>query len=789
MRDCIVLGSGRSGTSMVAGALAKAGYFMGDRLYPARDANPLGFFEAPEINAINEELLAPRVPAAQRLAAPQRWLARLDATVDAAPEPVRRRMQALVARAPFCFKDPRFCYTLPAWRAELGDARFVVVFRDPAVTAASIVRECTVADYLAGVAMDAERALATWCAMYRQVLRQYREAPPHERARWLFLHYDQMVGRDAGGVARLARHLDAPVDAAFADERFRRSKPAAVTSDEAAQLYRELCELSGFAPAHAAVRSATAARPAPAAPEISVLICTYKRRETLVECLVSFANQTLARERYELVVVVDEAGDGSAEAVRSLATRLPLRLIHRTTNGGLASARSAAVAAARGDVILLVNDDTIAFPDLLERHLNAHARRAPAPVSVLGTFEQPQEQLGSGLMRALERCGLVFGYAGLRSDVDHDWTKFWGCNVSTPRREVLAAGSFDACFHHYGCEDTDLGIRLHQRGLPVVFEPAARAWHRHVLSLDDLVRRQGTVARAYTRLFAKHPAALARSPFASMLHASVDSLTEQRRRMEGTVEQLLPVVRQLAALDCASLDLLGGPLRTAAADAVEGLKQVLQKIDPHFWAGGFLEGLADFGVASFRELAQWRGALPSDAPPWPLASDAPVKLLAWPDWSDESELAALVALADDARLAAPPGLALRFDRACDGDLAAAIARFENVCARRPAGAPELDVVVVDEPLPSEALPRLGRAVACALLLPSSFRGERPRFFARVGSSGVRGVEDLLAFVPAASDGAPRQLVANDSGEGAGATHDASQRRAAPFSFSTSRSPA
>jgi len=791
MRDCIVLGSGRSGTSMVAGALAKAGYFMGDRLYPARDANPLGFFEAPEINAINEELLAPRVPAAQRLAAPQRWLARLDATVDAAPEPLRRRMRALVARAPFCFKDPRFCYTLPAWRGELGDACFVVVFRDPAVTAASIVRECAAADYLAGVEMDAARALATWCAMYRQVLRQYREAAPHERARWLFVHYDQMVGRDADGAARLARHLDAPVDAAFPDERLRRSKPAAVTSDEAAQLYRELCELSGFSPAHGAVRSAAAACSAPAAPEISVLICTWKRRETLVECLLSFANQTLAPERFELVVVVDEAGDGSAEAVRSLATRLPLRLIHRTTNGGLASARSAAVAAARGEWILLVNDDTIAFPDLLERHLDAHARRAPAPVSVLGTFEQPPEQLATGLMRALERSHLVFGYAGLRPGVDHDWTKFWGCNVSAPRREVIAAGSFDACFHHYGCEDTDLGIRLHQRGLPVVFEPAARAWHRHVLSLDDLLRRQGTVARAYVRLFAKHPAALARSPFASMLHASVASLTEERRRMEGTVERLLPVVRQLAELDCATLDALGGPLRSAAADAVEGLKQILQKIDPHHWAGGFLEGLADFGVASFRELAQWRGAAPADAtmhgaPPWPLASDAPFKVLLWPDWSDEGELSAIVALADDARLAAPPCLVLRFERT-DGDLAAAIARFERVCARRAAGAPELDVVVVDEPLPPEAFPRLGRAVACALLLPSSFRGERHRFFARVGSSGVRGAEDLLAFVPAAPDGAPRQVEATGSGEEVGATRVASQRRAADFS--RSRSPA
>jgi len=44
MKNCIILGSGRSGTSMVAGTLAKSGYFMGDNLYPARESNPKGFF-------------------------------------------------------------------------------------------------------------------------------------------------------------------------------------------------------------------------------------------------------------------------------------------------------------------------------------------------------------------------------------------------------------------------------------------------------------------------------------------------------------------------------------------------------------------------------------------------------------------------------------------------------------------------------------------------------------------------------------------------------------------------
>lgn len=40
MRICIILGSGRSGTSMLAGSLAAAGYFMGEHLYPGAAEKP-----------------------------------------------------------------------------------------------------------------------------------------------------------------------------------------------------------------------------------------------------------------------------------------------------------------------------------------------------------------------------------------------------------------------------------------------------------------------------------------------------------------------------------------------------------------------------------------------------------------------------------------------------------------------------------------------------------------------------------------------------------------------------
>ena len=57
MRNCLVMGFGRSGTSLMAGILLNSGYYLGDDLYPARESNPTGFFENSFINGINEQIL------------------------------------------------------------------------------------------------------------------------------------------------------------------------------------------------------------------------------------------------------------------------------------------------------------------------------------------------------------------------------------------------------------------------------------------------------------------------------------------------------------------------------------------------------------------------------------------------------------------------------------------------------------------------------------------------------------------------------------------------------------
>ena len=250
MRSCLILGAGRSGTSMVAGTLASAGYFMGDNLTPARDANPKGFFEDWEINEINEELLAPIVPPRMRVlnrdlfrsrpAHGQRWLSKVAPKAQIyCPVDIAYRIQSVAGHRPFCFKDPRFCYTLPAWRPFLDNVVFVCVFRHPAITAASILKECKDALYLKDLRISFSRAVEIWSQMYTHVLDIHRH-----KGVWLFIHYDQMLTNE--GLDKLEKFLDAPVDRSFPDSSLSRSILECPIPLATSRLYQSLCQLAGY---------------------------------------------------------------------------------------------------------------------------------------------------------------------------------------------------------------------------------------------------------------------------------------------------------------------------------------------------------------------------------------------------------------------------------------------------------------------------------------------------------------------------------------------------------------
>ena len=228
---------------MVAGTLSKAGYFMGNRLLPPNDDNPKGYFEDYEINAINEDILGPLVPKRisvfgqeyfrHRPLKWQRWVACLpvDIKIRCSPE-IAQRMQRVSFRDPYCFKDPRFCYTLPAWRPYLKGAAFVVVFREPAKTAVSILKACQHAP----IRLTFRQALKVWTQMYKHILEIH-----HYDGDWLFLHYSQLLTGE--GLNKLESFLQTLIDRSFPDALLSRSFSSEPIPRDTERVYESLCEL------------------------------------------------------------------------------------------------------------------------------------------------------------------------------------------------------------------------------------------------------------------------------------------------------------------------------------------------------------------------------------------------------------------------------------------------------------------------------------------------------------------------------------------------------------------
>jgi len=236
---------------MIGGTLSGAGYFMGDNLVEARDSNPKGFFESRQVNNLNEAILAgvvqTRPPGGELVKGDvptpkQLWLAEVPVGTQLhVSADVGRQIESLCERRPFCYKDPRFCYTLPAWRPffDPRNSVFVCVFRDPSSTVRSICREVSSARYLQNLSITPEQALSVWATMYSHVLQSHRQ-----QGRWLFVHYHQLMTEE--GLDILEGFVDAPVDRSFPESSLERNRPGATTTGFAGEVYEQLCELAGF---------------------------------------------------------------------------------------------------------------------------------------------------------------------------------------------------------------------------------------------------------------------------------------------------------------------------------------------------------------------------------------------------------------------------------------------------------------------------------------------------------------------------------------------------------------
>jgi hypothetical protein len=260
LKNCLIMGCGRSGTSMLAGMLHQAGYFMGEKFHQPRDSNPKGFFEWYRINRINEDILAAydqrgfrknwikKLLKKKFVDSPgknQRWLMALPDGVDveAIPAGMVGEMRAVLEHEPYAYKDPRFSYTLPAWNIFLKPGTvFLCIFRDPAVTVESILKECRSQEYLADLHISRHSAYRVWIAMHRNIIERLEP----RFGNFFYVHYAQIA--DGAALRPLSDFLQANLTLDFIDPFLKRTRSRSRAPREALDIYRCLCQRAGYIP-------------------------------------------------------------------------------------------------------------------------------------------------------------------------------------------------------------------------------------------------------------------------------------------------------------------------------------------------------------------------------------------------------------------------------------------------------------------------------------------------------------------------------------------------------------
>lgn len=208
-------------------------------------------------------------------------------------------------------------------------------------------------------------------------------------------------------------------------------------------------------------------------PRISVVVPTFNRIDRLRRVLGALADQTLPRDAYEVVVVSDGSTDGTDEYLHSADTPLDTVFVSQA-NAGPAAARNHGVELASAPLILFVDDDVVAAPDLIEQHLASHECDENGLV-VIGPMLTPSGFTLSPWI-SWEQSMLYKQYEAMeRGDWEPTFRQFYTGNASLKRKTFLAAGGFDT--RYLRAEDVELSYRLDEDGCRFQFNPKAVGWH------------------------------------------------------------------------------------------------------------------------------------------------------------------------------------------------------------------------------------------------------------------------------------------------------------------------
>jgi cellulose synthase/poly-beta-1,6-N-acetylglucosamine synthase-like glycosyltransferase len=226
-------------------------------------------------------------------------------------------------------------------------------------------------------------------------------------------------------------------------------------------------------------------------PEVSVIITAYNEERDLAAKLENTLALDYPKERLEVIVASDCSSDRTDEIARSFAAR-GVRLHRQQTRRGKTAAQNAAVALARGEVVLFSDATTMYQPDVL---------RVMAP-----SFADPSVGCVAGRLVYVDPEGTSTGQ-GARS--------YWGYETFLKQHESRACSLIGASgclyavrrsayvpLYEEACSDFIIATKMVEQGLRTIYEPEAVSTEETNRRSDkEFKMRVRVIAQTYTDLW------------------------------------------------------------------------------------------------------------------------------------------------------------------------------------------------------------------------------------------------------------------------------------------------
>lgn len=224
---------------------------------------------------------------------------------------------------------------------------------------------------------------------------------------------------------------------------------------------------------------------------VSIIIPTNRSPEVLEPCLRSIAAQRCDLRDVEVIVVFN----GMAAGTPCAAGKRPFRLHTASVNeANIGAAKNAALERARGDLILLINDDVRLEPDFVAAHAAAH-QRLDAPAMVLGLARWQRYADETVFDCLIQTTSMIFFYDRMAPRRWYNFRHAWNLNLSVPRSYCESVRYAEA-LKPVNFDDVEWAFRMErEHGLRVWFDPAAVAVHDHRYTLDGYLTREAHLGR------------------------------------------------------------------------------------------------------------------------------------------------------------------------------------------------------------------------------------------------------------------------------------------------------